>query len=155
MSDYTPTTEDVQFNYAMHMSVVNSRLSEDGKGTLLGVHFDEFDRWLAAHDAEVRASLLAEQGAPEAKLKQLLADMVDPDPCWFDHHGGCQAHGYLSLEPGDKCPHQEAKELLSRLPVEENRPETMTACCTTSDPCEKHKDARHQEVPESTDGSER
>ncbi len=28
------------------------------------------------------------------------------------HHGGCQAHGYLSLEPGEKCPQQDAKELL-------------------------------------------
>ena len=26
------------------------------------------------------------------------------EPCWFDHHGGCQAHGYLSLEPGEHCP---------------------------------------------------
>lgn len=43
---------------------------------------------------------------------QLLADLVDPDDCWFDHHGGCQAHGYLDLEPGLLCPHEEAKRLL-------------------------------------------
>lgn len=44
---------------------------------------------------------------------ELLRSLVDEDDCWFDHHGGCQAHGYLSLEPGEKCPHAEAKELLA------------------------------------------
>lgn len=44
---------------------------------------------------------------------ELLRSLVDDDPCWFDHHGGCQAHGFLSLEPGEKCPHQEAKEILA------------------------------------------
>lgn len=43
----------------------------------------------------------------------LLRSLVDEDNCWFDHHGGCQAHGFLSLEPGEKCPHAEAKELLA------------------------------------------
>jgi hypothetical protein len=44
---------------------------------------------------------------------ELLRSLVDDDECWFDHHGGCQAHGYLSLEPGEKCPQAEAKELLA------------------------------------------
>jgi hypothetical protein len=44
----------------------------------------------------------------------LLADMVDPDDCNYDHHGGCQAHGFLSLEPPEKCPHQIAKDLLDQ-----------------------------------------
>ena len=43
----------------------------------------------------------------------LLKCLIDEDDCWFDHHGGCQAHGYLSLQPGEKCPHQEAKEYLA------------------------------------------
>jgi hypothetical protein len=47
----------------------------------------------------------------------LIRDLVDADTCWFDHHGGCQ-HGYLSLEPGEKCPQQEAKELLAAEGVE-------------------------------------
>lgn len=42
---------------------------------------------------------------------QLLADLVDPDDCWFDHNGDCQAHGY-GIEPGDICPHEAAKQLL-------------------------------------------
>ena len=48
----------------------------------------------------------------ERDYLSVMADLIDADPCWFDHHGGCQAHGYLSLEPGEKCPHARAKELL-------------------------------------------
>lgn len=39
----------------------------------------------------------------------LIRDLIDPDDCSFDHHGGCQAHGYLSLQPGEMCPQLEAK----------------------------------------------
>jgi hypothetical protein len=46
--------------------------------------------------------------------RELLESLVDSDPCWFDHHGGCQAHGYLSLKPGEKCPQHELKEILKR-----------------------------------------
>lgn len=42
-----------------------------------------------------------------------LECFVDSDECWFDHHGGCQAHGYLSLQPGEKCPQFELKEMLA------------------------------------------
>lgn len=48
-------------------------------------------------------------------LRVLLADFIDPDPCWFDHHGGCQAHGYLTLEPGEMCPHEEARRYLDEV----------------------------------------
>lgn len=62
---------------------------------------------------------------PSDQVKQLLRDMTDPDDCWFDHHGGCQAHGYLSLQPGETCPHAEAKELLaSWAPVKQEGAET-------------------------------
>ena len=43
---------------------------------------------------------------------ELLMSLVDDEPCRFDHHGGCQAHGYLSLEPGEVCPQWELKDLL-------------------------------------------
>lgn len=36
----------------------------------------------------------------------------EDEDCWFDHHGGCQAHGYLSLEPGEICPVKEASDLV-------------------------------------------
>lgn len=62
-------------------------------------------------------SLLDRVAELEAELDVavlLVEALVDEDDCWFDHHGGCQAHGFLSLEPGEKCPHAEAKELLAR-----------------------------------------
>lgn len=42
----------------------------------------------------------------------LLEELIDPDPCWFDHHGGCQAHGFLDSTPGELCPVEQAKRLL-------------------------------------------
>ena len=55
MSDYTPTAEDVREDYAI------GRNEEVGAGWY-GQHRAEFDRWLAAHDAEKRAEWEAEQG---------------------------------------------------------------------------------------------
>ncbi|MEU8829312.1 hypothetical protein [Streptomyces sp900116325] len=42
---------------------------------------------------------------------ELLRELVDPDPCYFDHHGYCQAHGWMTVEPA--CPHARTKELLA------------------------------------------
>lgn len=44
----------------------------------------------------------------EGVLKALVADLVDRDPCHYDHDGGCQAHGWDS---GVDCPHARAKKL--------------------------------------------
>lgn len=44
------------------------------------------------------------------QLMELLECVVDQEPCWFDHHGGCQEHGYLNLKPGEICPQQEVKD---------------------------------------------
>jgi hypothetical protein len=49
MTEYTPTTEEVRQAITY---------GEPAWGPM-------FDRWLAAHDAEVRASVLTEQGEPE------------------------------------------------------------------------------------------
>ena len=47
MDDYTPSTEDVRESYTYF------------RGTIPTVeHAAEFDRWLAAHDAEVREQTL-------------------------------------------------------------------------------------------------
>jgi hypothetical protein len=51
--------------------------------------------------------------AERERLIALIEDLVDPWDCWYDHRGGCQAHGYLSLKEGEQCPHAEAKELLA------------------------------------------
>lgn len=42
----------------------------------------------------------------------LLEALVIDDDCDFDHHGGCQAHLHLSLEPGQLCPQEQLKRLL-------------------------------------------
>ena len=53
MNDYTPTTE-----------AIRGRIIQRGIGW--GFYgLDEFDRWLAAHDAEKRAEWEAEQGETE------------------------------------------------------------------------------------------
>lgn len=44
--------------------------------------------------------------------RELLESLVDEGPCYFDHHGGCQGHGYLGLQPGELCPQYELKVLL-------------------------------------------
>lgn len=44
--------------------------------------------------------------------RDLLESLVDDEACWFDRHGGCQAHGYLSLGPDEKCPQHELKDIL-------------------------------------------
>lgn len=54
-------------------------------------------------------TLAAPPATPGRDVAQLVRDLIDPDDCWFDHQGGCQAHGYLSLQPGEMCPHAEAK----------------------------------------------
>lgn len=43
------------------------------------------------------------------ELLELIDQMRDPDPCWYDHHGYCQAHGWMATEP--RCPHARAAEL--------------------------------------------
>lgn len=53
--------------------------------------------------------------AQVAQRDALIRDLADPDPCWFDHHGGCQAHGYLSLQPGDTCPQYDAQQIVAAL----------------------------------------
>lgn len=62
-----------------------------------------------AHVAQVLDEAMRER---EAKMLMLIRDLTDPGKCWFDHHGGCQEHGYLTLKPGELCPHAEAKHLL-------------------------------------------
>lgn len=47
---------------------------------------------------------------------QLLDDLTDADPCWFDFRGICRAHEFASLEPGERCPHAVAREILAARP---------------------------------------
>lgn len=42
---------------------------------------------------------------------ELIRRLADPGPCAYDHHGYCQAHGWLETEP--RCPHAQAQQLLT------------------------------------------
>lgn len=55
--------------------------------------------------------LILEAAAPhmQGEVTALIAALTDPEDCHFDHHGGCQAHGYLDLKIGELCPHLAAK----------------------------------------------
>lgn len=55
------------------------------------------------------ANATARGGHVPPELRELLADLTDPDECWFDHHGYCQAHGWMQTDP--PCPHARAKQL--------------------------------------------
>jgi hypothetical protein len=48
-----------------------------------------------------------------AKLEGLVKELTDPDACWFDHQGHCQAHGWPYTEPS--CPDGRAQTLFPEL----------------------------------------
>lgn len=58
---------------------------------------------------DAKAALEAASTHILAEATRLIADLTDSEDCWFDHHGGCQAHGYLDLASGEACPQAEAK----------------------------------------------
>ncbi|MUN41485.1 hypothetical protein [Actinomadura litoris] len=66
---------------------------------------------LTPHQARLQAE------ADRDRAHNLIRDLLDPDACHLDHHGGCQAHGY-TLAPGERCPQSEAKELVADLDQE-------------------------------------
>lgn len=45
--------------------------------------------------------------------RELLESLVSEDECSFDHHGGCQTHYYLELEPGETCPQAQLRTILA------------------------------------------
>ena len=60
----------------------------------------------------------AREGHVAVPLETLMA-VVDPDPCRFDHHGYCQAHGWL--EEGD-CPTAKLQALIAAAAKPGERP---------------------------------
>ncbi|MGI5274725.1 hypothetical protein ACQEUU_37210 [Nonomuraea sp. CA-218870] len=69
----------------------------------------------AAYAAQIVLDTLAGAGMVVLPA-QLLDDLTDADPCWFDFRGICRAHEFASLEPGERCPHAVAQEMLAALP---------------------------------------
>lgn len=46
------------------------------------------------------------------EAKQIIEDLVGEDPCEFDHHGYCQAHGWMDES---ECPHARAKKFMKMM----------------------------------------
>ncbi|UYM26604.1 hypothetical protein SEA_BAUER_55 [Arthrobacter phage Bauer] len=71
---------------------------------------DVFERVVGVRDTRAVEKII-EAAMPHllTQATALIRDLSDRDECWFDHHGGCQAHGYLSLEAGETCPQADAK----------------------------------------------
>lgn len=70
MSEYTPSTGEVRRRYAYARAAGSKNQSSVA----------EFDRWLAAHDAEVRASVVAEGPEWEYGNEQLMHSHVEVFP---------------------------------------------------------------------------
>ncbi|ASX98744.1 hypothetical protein SEA_COLUCCI_75 [Arthrobacter phage Colucci] len=51
------------------------------------------------------------------EVRPIIAEILDSEPCDRDHNGGCQAHGYYGLTPGELCPQQTAKHWLETHPA--------------------------------------
>lgn len=84
-----------------------------GDGGYPCLTLEHIDAAIAAHRKQAERIAALEQ--EREQLAALLPCLVDDEVCWFDHHGGCQAHCYLSLQPGEKCPQQELKEVIADL----------------------------------------
>ena len=67
-----------------------------------------FDTSMLLVDRDLLAERVKILEARNAELTQLLAEIVELEPCRYDHHGCCQDHG-LHEKP---CPHERARQLL-------------------------------------------
>ena len=103
---------------------VDSHAFEEGPEPVAGlVSMSRPDaRYISAIDPTTLLALLDEVDA----LRAALEAVVEDTPCRFDHHGGCQEHGYLEPEdPWSPCPVAEAQRLVGLLeqePVYDRRP---------------------------------
>lgn len=43
------------------------------------------------------------------RLRALVLDLYQANPCGYDHHGYCQEHGWFETEPA--CPHSRVRAL--------------------------------------------
>ena len=71
MSEYTPTTEQVRVAYQDHRDFQSIMKGLDRPGDVEAGR--EFDRWLSAHDAEVKAEALRE-AAKAHEAERLVVD---------------------------------------------------------------------------------
>ncbi|MBD3550826.1 hypothetical protein [Streptomyces sp. SP18CM02] len=84
---------------------------------------DRYVNQFFGHEIAAQLRRLADEAKPVeptrlALVEALVSDFIDPDPCHFDHHGYCQAHGWFATDPG--CPHGRAKALGLEEPEEDD-----------------------------------
>ena len=73
---------------------------------------------VSVHQRPSDAQLLRLAAADLSRLREerdalttLAMSFFDPSPCSFDHHGGCQNHTFLDLDPGELCPNEQLRRL--------------------------------------------
>lgn len=62
------------------------------------------------------------------ELIELLECFVDPDECWFDHHGSCQTHSCGKFN--GRCANEVAKEIIKKYKEETNQKIIIIDHCT-------------------------
>lgn len=98
---------------AVQVATMAMRVVLDGDQTLNDWRQRKgLDALRAAHSADESNGEQKRIGNGRYAL-DLLTELVDPDPCRFDHHGGCQAHA--TGREDYTCPHADAKTLLAAL----------------------------------------
>jgi hypothetical protein len=100
--------------YLEHADAVLRVLAEHGDTQQLAI--DSLTNELEAANADCRNQRRSAERA-EADLaaarqqldqvRELVDDLTDPDGCYYDHHGYCQAHGWMETDPA--CPQLRAK----------------------------------------------
>lgn len=50
------------------------------------------------------------------RMKAILEDLEENEPCFYDHHGYCQAHGWFETDP--VCPQKRLRDILGEYDAE-------------------------------------
>ena len=67
-----------------------------------------FDAGRVSRDAEV-----AELKAKIAESQAIVAELLDPDPCNWDHNHSCQGHGFYYIPQGEMCPNERGRQYVA------------------------------------------
>lgn len=92
----TPTTREVKRVYVL----APDNLARDGRKDWSMEADAQFDRWLAAHDAELRKAVVEEVVAEAYKHAQAITD-EDPNAAYLIRVGGAAVANHITLHFGD------------------------------------------------------
>ena len=71
---------------------------------------EQLRQHFSTHTPEQFLAQLKQARQEKHEALELIRDFLDPDPCYYDHHGYCQAHGWCDTDPA--CPHARARKML-------------------------------------------